>query len=152
MKKDRPIDTLEDAVYELIHSSVVPAKAQAEHLGVSYTRLLNSCLESAETAFHHTRWIIPQTLATRNFVLLDYLEMRCGRVAFTLPEIEAPKDPEKYRAALMQITAELGEAAGILEKGLAVDGELNRREKATARQEAWDVVIKALALHRMLED
>lgn len=151
MKTDRPVDTLEDAIYALTHGSKMPAKAQAELLGVSYTRLSNSCHESSETAFHHPRFIIPQTLATRNFVLLDYLERSCGRVAFPLPEVAAPKDAEQYRAALMQVAKELGEAAGELEAGLA-DHYLSPREKAMARQEAWDIVVKALGLYRMMED
>lgn len=152
MKNDRPIDTLEDALYALIHRTSMSAKAQAELLGVSYTRLVNTCLESAETAFHHTRWIIPQTLATRDFVLLDYLEMRCGRVAFSLPAVEVFRNPEDYRAGLMKVAQEVGETAGAMEKGLSGDNSFTPLEKARTRQEAWDIVVQALTLYKMLED
>lgn len=151
MKKDRPIETLEDAVYDLIHNSSLPAKAQAEMLGVSYTRLVNSCLPSAETAHHHTRWIAPQTLATRNYALLDYLERLCGRVAIPLPDVSAPKEPEQYRAEMMRIARELGELAGVTEANLK-DGRFTRDERAKNRKEAWDLIIQAVRFYKMLEE
>ncbi len=150
MKKN--IQTLEDALYDLTHHSDVPAKAQAEALGVSYQRLVNSCVgSSSETAHHPTRFIVPQTLLTRNYVLLDYIERQVGRVAFTLPEVQMNDTAENCRVRIMRITRELGDVAGTAEKGFADDGRLSLKEKAACEKEAYDLVVEAVKYLQMMK-
>ena len=152
MKKTRQIETLEDAVYDLIHNSDMPAKVQAEVMGVSYSRLINSCLSCAETAHHHTRWIIPQTQATRNFVLMDYLERMLGRVALPIPTTAVPEDPEAYRAGMLKIAKELGDLAGVCESGLSMDKYFDQQERAWIKKEAWDLIVQAVVFYRMVAE
>lgn len=150
----REIETLDDAIYSLVHHSDLPAKAQADVLGVSYSRLVNSCIESAEWAHHHTRWIVPQTLATRNFLLLDYLEMRVGRVA-----VPVTHQGDLYRTAgltssvsgdMLQIATEMGEAAAAIQQCIR-DGRLTIGEAKRCRKELWDLVRAAVLLHEELK-
>lgn len=148
------IEDLNGALYEMIHHSAMPAKAQAAVLDVSYSRLVNSCLDSVEWSHHHTRWIVPQTLATRNFTLLDYLEMQVGRVAVP---VTAQRD--LYRASgltssisgdMLQIAQEMGEAAAAIQQSIR-DGKLTPSEAKRCRKEIWDLVRCAVLLHEELK-
>lgn len=143
MENTKPVITLADALYALIHHSNVPAKAQAEALGVSYSRLVNTALESAETFHHHTRWLIPQTKLTGNYVALDYIERSLGRIAFDLPKIRG--GCTALATDLMRATRELGQMAGALETAIA-DGCMSREEAARCAQECDDVIRQAAVI------
>lgn len=148
------IDSLNDAIYDMVHHSSMPAKAQSDLLGVSYSRLANSCIESAEWAHHHTRWVVPQTLGTRNYILLDYLEMQVGRVA-----VPVSNQPDLFRSSaltssissdMLMVAKELGEAASAIQQSIR-DGQLTISEAKRCRKELWDLVRAAVLLHEELK-
>ena len=149
----RPISTLDDAIYDLIHHSKVPAKAQAEALGISYSRLVNCPIEAAESAFHHTRWLVPQTQCAGNFVAVDYIEQMLGRVAVPIVPKLNGDHPASIHTVSMQVLAiakEMGEAAAEIRKSLK-DETLSPDEATRCRKEVWDLIQAAATVHEYLK-
>jgi hypothetical protein len=148
------IDSLNDAIYDVVHHSAMPAKAQADILAVSYSRLVNCCVESSEWSHHHTRWIVPQTLATRNYTLLDYLEMQVGRVAVPVTQqqdlFRSSALTSSISSDMMMVAKELGEAASAIQQCIR-DGRLTPSEAKRCRKELWDLVRAAVLLHEELK-
>lgn len=149
----RPILTLEDAIYDLIHHSTVPAKAQAEALGISYSRLVNCPIEAAESAFHHTRWLVPQTQLTGNTVAVDYIERMLGRVAVPVtPKLNGDHSASIHTVSLqtLAVAKEMGEAAAEIRKSLK-DQTLTASEATRCRKEVWDLIQAAATVYQHLE-
>jgi len=87
------IQTFKGALHEVVFNSAVPAKQLADKIGKGYTYLANAANESQEESHLRGRDIIPLTLATGNYSLLDFMEAACGRIAVRLPDVGTGPNP-----------------------------------------------------------
>lgn len=150
MKNHQPlIITLNDALDALIHQSALPPKAQADQLGIGYSRLVACTEDSAEWAYHHTRWVVPQTRMTGNFVLMDYLEQQLGRVGVFLPSLKAGAVPpatfENLPIFICRLMTEIGDVAKVSSEWTA-DRDLSAADRARIRKEVQDVIQRAVQI------
>lgn len=138
--------TLREALYELVHRSPVPAKVQAEELGISYSYLCNAAnlnLEG-EGFDYQLRQLLPHTRLTGNVVVMDFLERSLGRVAMRLPAA-APPPLAEVVLALGRASQEFGELVEAV--GAAVrDGRIDAAEYARLQQEGWELIRKTVLL------
>lgn len=109
--KFRPApETLTDALYELVHQSRIPAKAQADTLGLSYSTLNNASNGNIESARFQASWLVPLTNLTGNYVALDIMERLTGRIAIKV-DVELIDETSFYEEAL-SVTKKLGDTCG----------------------------------------
>ena len=139
--------TLREAIYQMVHHSKIPAKAQADFLGVHESLLYNAGNPNIEEFRYSSRLVVPHTSCTQNLALIRYFNEQVGIVGFRIPSgIPQPND---LRQGVLKITKELGEAADSLEKGLK-DSELTEAERARVRKELLDLMEAGAALYARL--
>jgi len=131
-----------EAVYEVVHNSGIPIKQLAAQLGIASATLYNCANPNMDEPALARKHIIPLTLATRNFAILDYFEHTCGRIAYELPRVDASFG--EVAGEVSNITREFGEVLERIAAALQNDGRIDRTELAAIRQECLD-------LHRALE-
>lgn len=143
--------TLREALYNLIHKSSIPAKAQAEELGLSLSYLYNSCNSELEGFEYQLRLLAPHTRLTENYSAIDFIEKALGRVAIEIPDCGCKgHNPETLAAGLMLIAKEMGEAADCVCRSLE-DGILGKIEIERCKKETWDLIVQAMKLYKKLE-
>jgi hypothetical protein len=81
---------LGEVIQELVLNSPMPAKAQADRVGVRYGYLLDAANPDREDTHFQARLIAPLTNATGNDVLIDWLARECGGVFYRLNSHVAP--------------------------------------------------------------
>lgn len=123
-------EDLGQAIYCLVHHSMLPAKQIAERLGVSYTYLLDAANPDRDEHQFQARWILPATLLAGNFVILDYLERQTGRVAIALPPA-APGTRDLFEATA-DVCQSLGATTNTIRDALA-DGRVTKGEGEAVR-------------------
>ncbi len=80
--------TYDEAVYEVVHHSIIPPKQIADALGIGESTLYNAANPHMSETTLGRKHIIPITRLTHNFAILDYMEHACGRVAFEIPRVD----------------------------------------------------------------
>ncbi len=136
------IRSLGDAIYHAVHHSDVPTPTLAERLGVRLGYLCDAANPDRDTAQFQARLIVPITLLTGDFTMLDYLEREVGRVAFAVPQSPAGEHADLF-TALAEAMRELGEDAESLR--IAVDDGTITSEEAEAFEREADETIAAIA-------
>lgn len=145
--------TLRDALHEMVFESPIPAKAQAEELGVGLSYLYNSANHELEGFEYQLRLLIPHTRLTGNFAALDFLERAVGRVGVPLRRVVGPHQsnatPNELMSGLLKVTKELGQAADALHQSVR-DSQLNESEARRCRKEVFELVQEATRLYHDL--
>ena len=115
------MQTFKSALHDNVFGGKVPAKALADKIGKSYTYLANAANESQEESHFQARDVIPLTLGSGSFALLDFIERSCGRVAFVVPYIGG--STSKVVNETSNITAEFSDLMRELSVALDERGE-----------------------------
>lgn len=145
--------TLRDALHEMVFNSPIPAKAQAEELGVGLSYLYNAANPQLEGFEYQLRLLAQHTRITGNFAALDFLERAVGRVAIPLRKHDWPMQRQvaakDLTQGLLKATKELGDAAAALHQSLQ-DGEMNETEARRCRKEVFELLQEATRLYHDL--
>jgi len=146
--------TLREALYDVIHRSTVPAKAQAEELGISYSYLANSCNLNldGEGFDYQLKLLVPHTRLTGNFAAVDYVERALGRVGIAVCEPftgTMPAPVTELSAGLLLVAKEMGQAAEAVHRSVK-DGRLTEIEARKCQKELWDLIQQAARLYGQL--
>lgn len=129
-------ETFKSALHSNIFDGNVPAKQLADKIGKTYTYFCNAANESQPESHFQARDIIPLTLLSGSFALLDYIESQCGRVAFQLPRPDG--EVSSLVSEIAQMTDEFGDVMHELSDAMRADsdggrgvsrGELRRIER-----------------------
>lgn len=148
--------SLREALYAMVHRSEVPAKVQAEELGVSLSYLENAANPNLEGEGwnYQLRLIVPHTRMTRNCAGVDYIEQSLGRVAVpvipALPAAVPSATIDLLSGHVLGVAKELGEAANIIQHSLG-DRKMDAGEARRCRKEMWDLIQQAVLVYRELE-
>lgn len=88
--------TLQEAIYATLHRSRKPLAEIAEEIGSSANLLYRYCADEESSSFADfpLRRLLPIIIATENNSLLDYLELKRGRIAVDLPNFKILKRDE----------------------------------------------------------
>ena len=114
-------------VDEKTRSSELTAKTVADRLGVSHQMFLRWLREDN---YHiHAEKLADLCVILDDFTLLDLLEEKAGRVAFTLPNVKEPLASDEV-IAVQRLVKEVGEAlqsiANTLEDHIVEDWEIKQ--------------------------
>ncbi len=134
--------SLGEAIHCLVHHSDLDARQIAERLGVRYGYLLDAANPDREDTQFQARLVVPLTVLTGRYDLMDYLEREVGRVAFAVPQSPAGEHADLF-TALAEAMRELGEDAERLR--LAVDDGTITSDEAEAFEHEADETIAAIA-------
>ncbi len=151
-----PPETLRQALYQLVHQSGVSFDRLADAAQVrSPSYLYNASNPNLEEEAHHAqmRWLVPLTQASRNFVVVDFIEQQLGRVGVMLPTVEgavAPATPENLPAYVCHLMAEIGDVARESSTRLA-DGDLSHVDRLQIEKEVRDVLQRAAQILEALK-
>lgn len=146
MRKKSPFskhNSLREALYDMVHNSSIPAKAQAEELGISYSYLCNAANPNLEGFDYQLRLIIPHTRLTQNFAALDYIEQSLGRVAIQIPALGP--SPADLIEEFAKTTAEFGDLAREIGQALQ-DGRVEEDEFKRLEKEGWELIRQTVLL------
>lgn len=152
-KPRRLPETLQEALYELVHhSDGFPMKAQAEFIEKA-TTTLNNAAGGVEGARFDALWLLKLTGRARNFVAMDFMEAQLGRVAVTV-DVTVPAGAT-LQAGALRVVKELGDACGEITKALdpkrprgsAISGD----EKARIKKETYELLQEAARLWKLAE-
>jgi hypothetical protein len=141
--------TLREALYEVVHHSAVPAKVQAEELGISYSYLANAANPDMDSFDFQLRHILQLTRLTQNFAVLDFIEKSLGRVPILIPTatIGTAEIVEEFG----KTSKEFGELAREIGSSLA-DGRIDPVEFVKLECEAWDLIRETVMLVEKLRE
>jgi hypothetical protein len=146
--------TLRDALHDMVLNSPIPAKAQAEELGVPLSYLYNAANPQLEGFEYQLRLLLQHIRITGNFAALDFLERSLGRVAVPLRQSERTDERHNSKdviLSLLKLTAELGAIAQTLHQTLT-DRALTEADARRARKDTWEIVKTTTQLYHELED
>ncbi len=153
MRKTEPVSlpaTLRDALHEMVLNSPIPAKAQAEEMGVPLSYLYNAANPQMESHEYQLRLLVPHTRITGNFAALDFLERAVGRVAIPMRKPEWPRvragAPQELTRGLLKTTKELGDTADALQRSLK-DGVFTETEARRCRKETFELLHEVVRLY-----
>lgn len=141
-------ETLRQAFYQLVHQSGVSIAALAEAAGIqTLSYLYNAANPNLEGESHRPQlhWLVPLTLKSGNYVVMDFLEHQVGRVGVMLPTVDgsvAPATPENLPTYVCHLMAEIGDVARESSARLA-DGDLSHVDRLQIEKEVRDVMQKA---------
>lgn len=143
--------SLREALYDMVHRSKIPAKAQAEELGISYSYLCNASNPNLEgEGFdYQLRLLIPHTRITENFSALDFIEQSLGRVAIQIPK--AIPSTADMVAAFSKTTSEFGDLAKEIGEALQ-DGRVEQSEYQRLEREGWELIRQTILLLEKFEE
>lgn len=146
--------SLRDALYQMVHHSRVPAKVQAEELGMGYSYLCNAANPNLDGFDYQLRLLVPHSRLTGNFAAVDYIERTLGRVG--VPVLAEP--PGSVRDVLqtvdrdiVQVAKELGDVAQVIMK-CARDKRFTPREARLCQQQVWDLIQEGARLYHFLDE
>lgn len=134
-------ESYNEAVYEVVHRSGMPIKQLAALLGMAESYLYNCANVNQEEPTLPRKQIIPATVLTGNFAILDHFEHACGRVAFEIPKAAGPLS--RVTAEVSKVTLEFGHLLKEVSEALADDGRVDEQELVTVK-------LKCRDLHRAL--
>lgn len=137
--------SLRDALYDMVHRSSIPAKAQAEELGISYSYLCNASNPNLEgEGFdYQLRLLIPHTRITQNYTVLNFIEQSLGRVAIQIPK--ATPSTSDLVKEFSKTTSEFSDVAH--EIGVALqDNKITELEYRRLEKESWELIRQAILL------
>jgi hypothetical protein len=144
--------TLRESLYALVHRSEMPAKEQADFLGVSYSYLCNAANPNLDVCEYQLRLLPQHSLRTKNPVVLDFLEWSAGRVVVDLPAVTGlvrPATAETLPGFVCRLMKEIGDV--VKESGeRCADADLNQEDKRQIRKEVEDVIQKATQIRAAL--
>ena len=146
--------TLREAIYELVHHSSMPAKAQADELNVSYSYLCNAANPHLEHFEYQLRLLIPQTRMTGNLVVMDFLNWSVGQIGVCRPSCTGPVSPATAAtlpAYVCRLMEEIGDVARE-SRARTGDGVLSPEDRLGIRKEVQDVLQKAAQIDMALEE
>jgi hypothetical protein len=131
-------DTLDEAIYAVVHESAIPAKALASAVGVRVGYLLDAANPNRDDTQFQARLIEPLTKASGNDAIVRYICERVGGLFVRLPRRAGASDVHAARA--------LKEFGEYLERfGDAMqDGLVSRAEFNVIEREATDVIVALL--------
>jgi hypothetical protein len=141
------IQTFKGALHTVVFDSKVPAKQLADNVGKGYTYLANAANESQEDSHLRGKDIVPLTIATGNFALLDFMEAACGRVAFKIPEL-GKVGAEAFNEGVIATIEHLGELSREYREAMA-DNILTVDEKRKLEALKFEIMKHVMGL---LED
>ncbi|MCC7202411.1 MAG: hypothetical protein IT393_07120 [Nitrospirae bacterium] len=137
--------SLREALYDMVHRSKIPAKAQVEELGISYSYLCNASNPNLEgEGFdYQLRLLIPHTRITQNFTALNFIEQSLGRIAIQIPNAtpstgDLVKEFSRTTSEFSDIAREIGNA---LQDDKITEAEYRRLEK-----ESWELIRQTILL------
>jgi hypothetical protein len=143
--------TLREALHVMVHESAMPAKQQADELGISYSYLCNAANVhlDGQGFDYQLRHLIPHTRMTDNYAAADFLERAWGRVGVFLPSLKAgavpPATVENLPTYLCRLMKEIGDVARVSEQRLG-DHDLSEEDRVRIRKEVQDVIQKAVQI------
>jgi hypothetical protein len=142
-------ETLNQALYQLVHNSPQTVAMQAEQLNLSRQFIYNigNPNLAEDGVAYPLKHLIPHTQFTKNLVAVDFIERELGRVAVPVVQQLELYRPTFMRIDLLGIATEFGEAAAALKKGLA-DGKMSHTETKRFRKELWDVIQEAVLVYQ----
>jgi hypothetical protein len=136
------IGSLAEAIDCTVHHSDPTLKQIAERIGKTEGYLRASSSQYDDSHKFQAELIVPITVATGNFAILDYMERQVGRVALTVPDGLGRGDVFERTADLMR---ELGEAIEEIRRTLT-DGRVEAAEAERVKKEIHDIQRAAAAL------
>jgi hypothetical protein len=130
----------------LCHHSTKKLRQIAQEIGVSENYLRSASSLYDDTHQFQARLIVPITLATGNFVLLDHFERSVGRVAITLPTVALDDESDLF-TPMAEIAQEVGHVAAEIQAAFRdhqlapeemdrIEREIHHAHEALARMEA----------------
>ncbi len=126
--------TVQDAITEtVLHTPTAPAKAIAEDMGLALSLLYDIANPELTRRRLRAEEVPALVKASGNPLVLDVMEGRVGRVAFTLPLGVVGR--EDLFAATATACRELGDAVEAVRAAFSDDGRMSPREAARVRQE-----------------
>lgn len=135
--------TQKECLYKMIHQNRKPLKLIAEEIGVSANYLYRAALpdpdesETGSGCRFPLNKLVPVTISTGDFALVDSIEQSLGRVAFPLPK---PSDALSDICRLaMAAVKEFGELMAEMEADMA-DGSISQTEADRIRKEGYEAV------------
>lgn len=137
----RDFESFNEAVADAVHNSGVPVKQLAAQIDLAPSTLYNCANPNMDEPCLPRKKIIPLTLATGSFAILDHFERACGRVAYELPVVRGSFS--EVATEVSAVTAEFGELLQKVAEALKDDGQVDRLELKAIKTEAAD-------LHRAL--
>lgn len=146
--------TIHEAAYDVLRASELRMATIATRTGIPYDTLKSWTVEPDNPAQSYrampAHQVVPITLATGNFRILDVMEQAVGRVAFALPAVtDAPRDVLTETAAA---TREFGDVLTALGRAVAARrisaGEMDQIEDEA--YEAIAEILRAVAAARAL--
>lgn len=148
-------ETLEQALYLLVHDSGMRVEDQAAHLGVSAKFVYNAANVNLSEQFRYPlRHLLPHSQFCRNTVVLDYLERAMGRVAVPIWDqmdlFAGAPSLAQLPSETLAVTKELGDFSGKLQHCLE-DARMTESESVACRKELFEMIKKAVALYHKLE-
>jgi hypothetical protein len=137
-----------------LHHSALPLADIAERVGTNVAYLRAAASQYDETHQLQARLIVPITVATGNFALLDFMERMVGRVAVRLPDVDVA-DVDLF-AMSARLVKEVGDTLDAVRAAVAdgritaeevdrIDCEVHQMHQAAAALEA---VVRCLAERR----
>ena len=114
--------TFEEALSAVVHYSEKSPKELASLLGIAYSTLCNCANPDCDCNLRASQ-VLPATLFSNNYAILDYFERGVNRVAFAIP-----KPTGSVRALHSHLGSTVDEFGRLLEKFAEViaDGKITR--------------------------
>lgn len=145
---------LKDAIYETIHHSKKPLKQIAEDVDMSVSYLTRAGLPDSSEMENGSgcplplKKVVPITVSTGNFAILDCMEWQVGRVAIPVPDADKCL-PDLCRITLRSVS-EFGHLMSEVEGSLK-NNVIERHEIARIRTEGYHSIQAIAALLATLE-
>ena len=117
-------ETFKAALHSNIFDGKLPAKVLADRIGKTYTYFCNAANEAQPESHFQAKDIIPLTLLSGSFDLLDFIETQCGRVSFKIPEVDG--EVSTLVKELAQLTDEFGDVLHELSDAMRAGSESGR--------------------------
>lgn len=136
------IRSFAEALDCVAHHSDLTLREIAERVGKSENYLRAACSQYDDSHKFQAELIVPLTIATGNFALLDYLEQAVGRVAIVLPRETTQSE---YFDLIVSLAREFGEAATEVQRAVG-DGHVTPEEADRVHKEIQDVHAAAAKL------
>jgi len=139
------IATLPDAIYETVHHNNVPLRRIADAMGIEPSTLTRYALDGESGAPMPAYRIEALVLASKSFLVLDFIEKSLGRIAFQLPPTGS-RQTKDIAILTIQALKEFGEFLQEIEKALNNDGKICAEEYKKIQWESYHAIQKILEL------
>ncbi len=147
-------ETFKSALHANVFDTAVPAKQLADKVGKSYTYLANAANPEQFESHFQAKDIIPLTLASGSFALLDFIEHSVGRVSFQIPHICG--EVSAVAAELSLVTSEFSDLLHEVSEAIKPQGEngssISRRECRRIEQECDHLITELCRLRAAVRE